>query len=870
MVLEDKKLDILSVETVDQLNQLLSEGLNIDEEKGGVTPLMWAIAEGKSEIAKELIKNKANINVATNKTGCTALHVATEFGNLELIQLLVEANANLEAREKILNATPLYFASHFDQLAAAKKLVELGADLEGASLSGVTPLLIAAHKSYDIVDFLLEKNANVNCSCSRTGVTALIAATGIGDLKLVRRILRANPSNINAQEIESGATALYAAVQRGFKDIANLLIESNADVNLCSVHNCSPLFVASLQGNLEIAKLLVEAKADVNIKTKKGFSALAAAAEEESNLPVFEYLLSAGGVVSEILPIPAALLLTHLMKSDKEELFDKLVGQSIKLDGSNPTNGFTLLLEAITSANVKYVKKLLDAGADVEQAAGAKPMHAAVVSESKNEEMVDLLLEKGAKLDVMTEEEVTPLMLASQDGYLSLVKKFVARNVNVNDYSEKEKRSSLILSVAYEHWDIVDFYANLHFDKKIKLDIARVNRLGETVIHTLVRKICLYKSDVAKESHSPEKINESLEKIKQLLLKLLNHEDIGNVLTVVGSNGATVLMLATLTKDIELTTKVLEILKQTGTLREWINFQFDSEENVSMKGTFPLYNSALQNNTEMCKLLTNYGADIDLVAKCSGVNTIFAAVQFDNRGIVELLYNVDKERREANPDGRPGILNQMLEDGSTLLSIAAREGHNDMIRFLLGHSVQVNVPGAIPPVILAANRGHIETVQLLVESGADIELKHPSNDVTAIYIAIKPGNESIFKYLLSKGANIDFQWTVNGYSPLMAACELNLPSFVRLILESFPADKQEEKKKHLDLKEKSGATAFHFAVENIETVQLLVEHSADVNCLSALPTQITPLLSATVAETKKFANICCQKMRISTKNHTKT
>src|SRR3990167_3601256 len=365
MVLEDKKLDILSVETVDQLNQLLSEGLNIYEEKGGVTPLMWAIAEGKSEIAKELIKNKANINVATNKTGCTALHTATEFGNLELIQLLVKVNANLEAREKILNATPLYFASHFNQLAAAKKLVELGADLEGASLSGVTPLLIAAHKSYDIVDFLLEKNANVNCSCSRTGVTALIAATGIGDIKLVQRILRANPSNINAQEIESGATALYAAVQRGFKDIAKLLIESNADVNLCSVHNCSPLFVASLQGNLEIAKLLVEAKADVNIKTKKGFSALAAAAEEESNLPVFEYLLSAGGVVSEILPIPAALLLTHLMKSDKEELFDNLVGQSIKLDGSNPTNGFTLLLEAITSANVKYVKKLFDAGADV-------------------------------------------------------------------------------------------------------------------------------------------------------------------------------------------------------------------------------------------------------------------------------------------------------------------------------------------------------------------------------------------------------------------------------------------------------------------------------------------------------------------------
>lgn len=296
-----------------------------------------------------------------------------------------------------------------------------------------------------------------------------------------------------------------------------------------------------------------------------------------------------------------------------------------------------------------------------------------------------------------------------------------------------------MLATVYEQWDIVDYYLDCHFDKKIQLDISQLNRLGEPVTHTLIRKICLYKSDVAKESHSPEKISESLEKIKQLLLRFLKHEDIGSVIGAIGSNGSTLLMLSTLVNDIELTTAMLETLKQTGKLSEMIDFQFDTEENASLRGTFPLYDATLKNNHEMCKLLTSYGANIHLVAKSSGVNTIFAAVQLNRREIVELLYNVDKERREANPDGRPGILNQMLEDGSTLLSIAAREGHNDMIQYLLSHSVQINVPGAIPPVILAANRGHFETVQLLVESGADIELKHPSNNIVAAYIAIKPG-----------------------------------------------------------------------------------------------------------------------------------
>ncbi|HZV98438.1 MAG TPA: ankyrin repeat domain-containing protein [Methylophilaceae bacterium] len=54
---------------------------------------------------------------------------------------------------------------------------------------------------------------------------------------------------------------------------------------------------------------------------------------------------------------------------------------------------------------------------------------------------------------------------------------------------------------------------------------------------------------------------------------------------------------------------------------------------------------------------------------------------------------------------------------------------------------------------IAANKGQLAVVKLLVEKGAEIDYKHPITKMTALHLAAYDGYEDVVKYLLSKGAD---------------------------------------------------------------------------------------------------------------------
>lgn len=67
--------------------------LNASEPMSGSSPLITAVTFNKIDIAKALIKAKADIS-QKNKDGSTALHTAAFFGRIEMVQLLVDAGAD--------------------------------------------------------------------------------------------------------------------------------------------------------------------------------------------------------------------------------------------------------------------------------------------------------------------------------------------------------------------------------------------------------------------------------------------------------------------------------------------------------------------------------------------------------------------------------------------------------------------------------------------------------------------------------------------------------------------------------------------------------------------------------------------------------
>src|SRR5262247_1377178 len=93
----------------------------------------------------------------------------------------------------------------------------------------------------------------------------LISAACSGDVERVRRILKADPGQVNARDSHIGTTPLHCAAHRGFLEIVKDLLDAGADIK--SRETCCdaiPLHWAAEGGHLEVARLLIERGSELN------------------------------------------------------------------------------------------------------------------------------------------------------------------------------------------------------------------------------------------------------------------------------------------------------------------------------------------------------------------------------------------------------------------------------------------------------------------------------------------------------------------------------------------------------------------------------------------------------------------------------
>jgi len=137
--------------------------------------------------------------------------------------------------------------------------------------------------------------------------------------------------------------------------------------------------------------------------------------------------------------------------------------------------------------------------------------------------------------------------------------------------------------------------------------------------------------------------------------------------------------------------------------------------------------------------------------------------------------SLDKFLRAANEGDAntvAALLNQGLDPdsadpaGNTVLMIASRLGHKDVVTALIGRA-QVARMSAHGDTALnfAALNGHVEIVKLLVENGAPVS---PSTGWTPLHYAAFENRTAVINYLLSKDVSKD-ALAPNGYTALMLA-----------------------------------------------------------------------------------------------------
>lgn len=98
---------------------------------------------------------------------------------------------------------------------------------------------------------------------------------------------------------KQGITPLMIAAKKGFFEIASILIERGADINITSKTKNTPLIFASSVNNVEnykIVKMLVEKGADINFQNKKGNTALISSSTRSKD--IYNFLIENGADIS--------------------------------------------------------------------------------------------------------------------------------------------------------------------------------------------------------------------------------------------------------------------------------------------------------------------------------------------------------------------------------------------------------------------------------------------------------------------------------------------------------------------------------------------------------------------------------------------
>uniref|UniRef100_A0A8C6SLB1 Protein phosphatase 1, regulatory subunit 12C n=1 Tax=Neogobius melanostomus TaxID=47308 RepID=A0A8C6SLB1_9GOBI len=150
----DVPLDIALDETTESLLQKFTVKLGVDLEAA-----KRAEEEQIMRDARAWLTEGSPDNVRHAKTGATPLHVAAAKGYLEALKMLCQCGIDVSAKDND-GWTPLHAAAHWGQSEACQILAEQLCNMESRSNSGQTPFDVADESVEELLEELLQKQAN--------------------------------------------------------------------------------------------------------------------------------------------------------------------------------------------------------------------------------------------------------------------------------------------------------------------------------------------------------------------------------------------------------------------------------------------------------------------------------------------------------------------------------------------------------------------------------------------------------------------------------------------------------------------------------------------------------------------------------------
>jgi ankyrin repeat protein len=444
--------------------QAIAAGANLDryDWQLGYSPLGMAIDRGHVEIVECLLTAGASAHYGS--TASTALGLAAERGAVEIVQMLLPRGIDINEPVGHDNWTALLAAIEHGHKSVVQLLVTAGANVNIWS-RGQTPILLAAKREErEIYNYLYPLvNTSIRLYADRDGeqllqstrkrrireqnrpVEKFISMALEGNIDEVERAIEIG---IEIDELGArGHTALMAAAYYGHKSVVKCLLEAGANPNILSDDDglgkgmtalmlvAGSFFASNRQA---IAKLLIANGADVNQQGLRGKTAIVYAALAGSGYQDCVETLIAAGADLDLRDDRGHTVLTLVAAAENYQLLNLLIQAGASTAGLESIQ----LIQAATVGNVERVRSLiatnrvnldLDRGAAIGNAAAAG-----------HTEIVALLIQAGANVNLSNQAGFTPIASAAYAGYGEIVRLSIEAGADIQaPASESHSYSAL-------------------------------------------------------------------------------------------------------------------------------------------------------------------------------------------------------------------------------------------------------------------------------------------------------------------------------------------------------------------------------------------------------------------------------------------
>lgn len=616
----------------------------------------------------------------------------------------------------------LYRAAWLGLENVVRHLSNSGADLNPSTpLAGLSPLHLAARNNHiGVVKTLLEKNESL-------GINALQYACIHGHPEIVKLIYQEN-SDLGSKD-QDGWSPLQRASYQGHHEVVEVLLEAGADANYCKEGD-QPLAVATQSGHIKCCQSLLRHGANLKFKSATS-SPILILAVRASNSELVELLLDNGAEIDEEgFGFTALSLATEIGSKDivsclikrnanvnrPEEAFDRPVYVAAR-------QGYHELLQLLIEA---------DADVNIFTSDGWGPLHIAY----DHPEVARVLLESGVDLN-RASDAGTPLHLASKWNYPEVMKVYLQHKPNLEialqSYDYYGGMAALCVATAQGNTEIV---------RMLLEEGANVNQRAQFNYFPLQYAICLSSAAVAEDT------------LKALI-------EYNASLDLCDDGGNTAL-------------HYIRSYTPVSTIKPLVNAGADIEIG-DIFGFTPICNAVKYQNMDAMEYLLSKGAKVNFTGGFWGGGPLHLACFL---GLLEFIKTLVENGADVNL-ANPGTV------GTPLISVCSGRFDDDEVTNREGKNEQgIYVPAIARDKILGIPEG-------MSNPNEETKIDHQEGM-----------QKQIIRYLIEEvNADVNLSGGSFGY-PLNSACLQSSPEIVGFLLE---------KGARTDVKDDMGRMPIHFA-----------------------------------------------------------